>query len=88
MVVFTVIECGREILVALEGQGIGIILLLVVLLMVGILLLGASVTTTRGCRQRLGEAADGLNRRHCSESGGFRASSSTGAHRVRESRAH
>ena len=66
------------------GGGIGIILLLVVLLRVGILLLGASVTTTRGCRQRLGEAADGLNRRHCSESGGFRASSST----VRESRAH
>ena len=68
------------------GEGIGIILLLVLLLRVGILLLvlGASVTTTRGCRQRLGEAADGLNRRHCSESGGFRASSST----VRESRAH
>ena len=39
MVVFTVIECGREILVALEG-GIGIILLLVLLLRVGILLLG------------------------------------------------
>ena len=40
MVVFTVIECGREILVALEGEGIGIILLLVLLLRVGILLLG------------------------------------------------
>ena len=49
---------------------------------------GASVTTTRGCRQRLGEAADGLNRCHCSESGGFPASSSTGANTVRESRAH
>ena len=32
LVVFTVIECGREILVALEGEGIGIILLLVLLL--------------------------------------------------------
>ena len=40
LVVFIVIECGREILVALEGEGIGIILLLVLLLRVGILLLG------------------------------------------------